>query len=69
MIVPLFYGVMEGAGHIATHRHRNGGRFAEVITAWLDWQLKSDPVAEAEFVGDDCGLCLDPEWTVQRKGF
>ena len=67
--VPVFYGIMEGAGHFATHRHRNGGRFAEVITAWLDWQLKSDPVAASEFAGEDCGLCLDPEWTVQRKGF
>lgn len=67
--IPVFYGIMEGAGHFATHRHRNGGRFAEVITAWLDWQLKNDPTAEAEFVGEDCGLCNDPEWTVQRKGF
>ena len=67
--IPAFYGIMEGAGHFATHRHRNGGRFAEVITAWLDWQLKSDPVAASEFAGEDCGLCLDPEWTVQRKGF
>ena len=65
--VPIFYGVMEGAGHMATHRHRNGGRFAEVIAAWLDWQLKDDTDAESWFVGADCGLCQDPEWDVQKK--
>ncbi|MDF1681151.1 hypothetical protein [Ponticaulis sp.] len=65
--VPLFYGVMEGAGHIATHRHRNGGRFAEVITAWLEWQLKDNSEAESWFVGADCMLCSDPEWIVQKK--
>lgn len=65
--VPLFYGVMEGAGHMATHRHANGGRFAEVITAWLEWQLKDDTDAGNWFVGANCGLCIDPQWTVQRK--
>lgn len=65
--VPVFYGVMEGAGHIATHRHRNGGRFAEVITAWLEWQLKDDPQSASWFVGAECGLCEDPAWTVQKK--
>ena len=67
--VPVFYGVMEGAGHIATHRHRNGGRFAEVITAWLDYQLKGDAEATKVFTGPDCGLCRDPAWKVTRKGF
>jgi dienelactone hydrolase len=67
--VPVFYGVMEGAGHIATHRHKNGGRFAEVITAWLDYQLKGDAEATKVFVGEACGLCRDPAWKVTRKGF
>lgn len=66
--VPLFYGAMEGAGHFATHRHANGGRFAEVITAWLEWQLKDDSDAKAWFIGNDCGLCTDTQWTVLRKG-
>jgi len=65
--VPVFYGVMNGAGHIATHRHRNGGRFAEVITAWLEYQLKGDKSAAAMFTGKACGLCTDKAWTVQRK--
>ncbi len=67
--VPVFYGAMNGAGHIATHRHKNGGRFAEVITAWLEWRLKGDPAAAALFTGDACGLCSDPQWTVQTKAW
>jgi dienelactone hydrolase len=65
--VPVFYGVMKGAGHIATHRHKNGGRFAEVITAWLEYQLKGDPEAAKMFVGPQCGLCTDPQWVVTKK--
>jgi hypothetical protein len=59
---------MKGAGHIATHRHKNGGRFAEVITAWLEFQLKGDAEAAKMFVGPQCGLCTDPQWVVTRKG-
>lgn len=65
--VPVFYGVMKGAGHIATHRHKNGGRFAEVITAWLEYRLKADETAAGMFVGPACGLCTDPAWTVTKK--
>lgn len=65
--VPIFYGSMKGAGHIATHRHKNGGRFAEVITSWLQYQLKADKTAAKVFTGAQCGLCTDPAWTVQRK--
>jgi hypothetical protein len=64
---PIFYGSMNGAGHIATHRHKNGGRFAEVITAWLQYQLKGDTEAAKMFTGAACGLCADPAWTVKRK--
>jgi dienelactone hydrolase len=65
--VPVFYGAMNGAGHIATHRHQNGGVFAEVITAWLEYRLKDDATAAKMFAGPSCGLCVDPAWTVTRK--
>ena len=65
--VPVFYGSMNDAGHFATHKDKNGGRFAEVITDWLDWQLKSDSAAAKVFIGDDCELCVDPEWTYKTK--
>jgi dienelactone hydrolase len=65
--VPLFYGVMNGAGHGATFRHVNGGKFAEVGANWLLWRLKGDTQAGAMFDGPGCGLCKDPAWTVQKK--
>ena len=66
--VPLFYGVMKEAGHAATYAHVNGGKFAEVGANWLLWRLKGDKKAGAMFDGPACGLCTDPEWTVQKKG-
>jgi len=37
--------------------------------SWLNWQLRGDAAAARRFVGDDCGLCRDPSWTLQRKNF
>jgi hypothetical protein len=65
--VPAFIGNMN-VGHMGTYWEPNGGRFAQVATAWLEWQLKGDEIAKREFVGKDCGLCKDPEWTIDSKG-
>jgi dienelactone hydrolase len=46
----------------------NGGPYADVAIAWLDWQLKGDRKAGRMFAGRDCGLCTDRKWTVARKG-
>ena len=46
----------------------NGGPSAKVAVEWLEWQLRGDPKAKAYFVGKECGVCTDKEWTVQRKG-
>jgi hypothetical protein len=54
--VPVFYGSMNGAGHIATQRHKNAGRFAEVITAWLQYQPNGDADAAKMFIQPRCGL-------------
>lgn len=55
-------------GHYpATYLEPNGGAFATAAVAWLSWQLKNDAVASRMFVGDDCGLCRDSAWTIQRK--
>jgi hypothetical protein len=54
-------------GHGGTYRQLNGGKFAVVGTAWLDWRLKGDAKAGAMFAGAKCGLCVNPEWTVQKK--
>ena len=57
------------AGHGGTFLQANGGAAASVAASWLDWQLKGDPVAAKRFVGADCGLCRDRQWTFERKQF
>jgi hypothetical protein len=66
--VPVFFGVRANAGHAGTYSHANGGEFANVAVAWLKWRLKGDEAAGRTFTGVDCGLCVDPNWTVTRKG-
>jgi hypothetical protein len=56
-----------GVGHGGTYREPNGGEFAKVAVAWLDWRLKDDFTAGHMFLGADCGLCRDPNWNVQTK--
>jgi hypothetical protein len=39
-----------------------------VAVAWLDYQLKNSAAAAKWFVGDDCRLCQEPVWSVEKKG-
>ena len=64
--VPVFMANIE-VGHGGTFAQPNGGAFAQVTTAWLQWQLKGDAAAAKTFVGANCGLCTDAAWTVQAK--
>ena len=66
--VPIFYGSRDNAGHSATYFHRNGGEFANVTVAWLNWQLKGDESAAKMFRGADCTLCTNPNWETHSKG-
>jgi len=54
-------------GHSGNYDLPDGGPFAPVGAAWLDWRLKGDAKAGKVFVGADCGLCGDPAWTVHSK--
>jgi len=63
-----FYGARHGAGHSATFFHPGGGEFANVAWNWAAWQLKGDQKAGSMFVGEDCGLCKNPNWDVESKG-
>jgi hypothetical protein len=54
-------------GHGGTYMQPHGGVAAEVVTAWLDWQLKGDARARQRFVGSDCGYCRDPRLTLERN--
>lgn len=55
-------------GHSATFREPNGGKVAPIAVQWLEWQLRGDEAASRWFVGKDCRLCRDPEWTYVAKG-
>jgi hypothetical protein len=55
-------------GHGGTYWEPNGGAAAEVVIAWLDWQLRGNAEASRKFVGADCGLCRDPQWKFASKG-
>jgi len=37
--------------------------WSRVVMSWLDWQLKGDRRARAQFVGARCGLCTNKAWT------
>jgi hypothetical protein len=56
-------------GHGGTFNEPNGGAAASVAVSWLDWQLRGDAQSARRFVGEDCGLCKDTQWTLQRKQF
>lgn len=34
-----------------------------------DWQLRGDAQSGKRFVGDDCELCKDTQWSFERKQF
>ncbi len=56
-------------GHEGTFQEPHGGEAAAVAVRWLNWQLRGDAAAAKSFVGEDCGLCQDPRWTLERRQF
>ena len=54
-------------GHGGTFLEPNGGAAASVAVSWLEWQLRGDARSATRFVGDNCGLCADGQWSLQRK--
>jgi len=65
--VPVFYAWQEGLTHIGTYGAPDGGAIGRIASDWYRWQLKRDEEAAAMFVGDDCLLCRDSSWHVQKK--
>ncbi len=65
--IPVFRAWERGVGHGGTYNQPNGGEFAGIGVAWLNWQLKGDQRAALMFRGPDCGLCVNPRWVVQTK--
>lgn len=54
-------------GHGGTFMEPNGGRAAQAAVAWLEWHLRGDEQAKQWFVGANCRLCTDENWTIERK--
>jgi len=54
-------------GHGGTFDMPNGGSAAQLAVNWLQWQLRGDRQAALYFIGKDCGLCQDEDWTLERK--
>ncbi len=55
------------ATHSGTYGEPNGGRAAAAVVHWLEWQTRGDADSARWFVGADCKLCADPEWTLQWR--
>jgi hypothetical protein len=37
------------------------------VVDWLQWQLRGDAHGAKSFLGEDCGLCRDPQVEIRRK--
>ena len=64
--VPIFV-ASTNKGHGGTFMEDHGGIAASVAVSWLDWQLRGDERAARRFVGKDCGLCKESQWSVDSK--
>jgi hypothetical protein len=65
--VPAAMVNLVGKGHGGTYFEPNGGKAARIVVDWLEWQLRGDADAARSFLGEDCGLCGDPEVVIERK--
>jgi len=65
--IPVFRAYQKGIGHGGTYHDADGGTFAKVALAWLDWQLKGNREAAKMFQGDQCTLCTDSKWVIRKK--
>lgn len=65
--LPVFYGARDNAGHTATVFHPGGGEYANVASNWLLYHFRGDEEAGKMFVGEDCGLCTNPNWETDSK--
>jgi hypothetical protein len=65
--VPALFAFQSVGHYPATYREPNGGAFAVLVNAWLNWTLRGDETAAKAFMGEKCGLCSDPKWNIQMK--
>ena len=65
--VPVVLADNTQSGHGGTYEQPNGGANAQMVRAWLDWQLKGMTDNQKIFIGGD--LTDYPGWTIQHKNF
>lgn len=67
--VPVYHANLP-VGHGGTYGDDNGGEYARVGVAWLNWHLKGDrsETGEGMFMGTSCGIC-GTSWTIEHKNF
>ena len=66
---PVFYGTLLEAVHITVFLPPFVARVNGATTAWFRWHLMDDVTQRSVFLGSDCALCRDPNWTVQSKNW
>jgi dienelactone hydrolase len=54
-------------GHGGTYAEPHGGKFSDPTIAWLKWQLNGDEDAAKMFKGNNCSLCTDKDWKIEKK--
>jgi dienelactone hydrolase len=59
--LPMFLASLPTVAHSAAYVAPDR-EWSRVVVAWLDWQLKGDRKARAQFAGNDCQLCKNPAW-------
>ncbi len=67
--VPVYHANLP-VGHGGTYSEDNGGEYARVGVAWLNWHLKDDQSARGRgmFLGNSCGIC-GTSWVIEHKNF
>jgi hypothetical protein len=69
--VPTFFGILNNATHFTPTGYTPDSMdgFAGPVTAWLRYILVGDLQAGSMFVGANCTLCTDRQWTVDTSHF
>jgi dienelactone hydrolase len=65
---PVFYGMFQ-YGHLGVLTDPYSTQIGAAVTGWLRWKLMSDRTLEQMFIGDQCTMCKDGNWTVKEKNF
>lgn len=63
--IPAVYGLSMGQDHLMPGL--DPSPILDAVTAWFKIHLAGDDEARKLFYGDDCSLCSDPRWTLERK--